>query len=300
MPRPTWSGFVRLSLVSVPVQAFPAESTKERDFSFHQLHKTCHSRIRYQKVCPIHGEVSNDEIISAYEYEKGKYVEVDDEEKKEGETKTDKSIDIENFVPLSAVDPLLFEGSSYYLLPDGDAGRKTYSLLCQAMREEKRCAVAEAVLWRRNRLLLIRADGKLLTMSILRFPKQIRTPADFEDDAPHARAGAQELRLAKRLVADSSVDDVDWTKYEDQARKKLSKVIEAKVSDEEVIEAEGDDEEAPIINLMDALKKSVAQSSKSGKRASRSRGTKPATVRLPHAASHHRKPKAKAKRRKVS
>ncbi|MBA4019108.1 MAG: Ku protein [Pirellula sp.] len=298
MPRPTWSGFIRLSLVTVPVQAFPAEASEQRDFSFHQLHKKCHSRIRYKKVCPVHGEVPNDEIISAYEYEKGKYVEMDDVKKKEGETKSDKSIDIENFVPLASIDPLLFEGSSYYLLPDGDAGSKSYALLCKAMQDEDHCAVAEAVLWRRNRLLLIRPQGHLLTMSVLRYPKQLRTPEDFQDDAPSAHANAQELRLAKRLVGELSVDDVDWSKYEDTERKKISKAIETKVADEEVIESEADDDEAPIINLMDALKKSVA---KSGKRAPAARSSKrPATVRLPHAASHHRKPKPKAKKRKVS
>jgi DNA end-binding protein Ku len=317
MPRPVWSGFIRLSLVSVPVQAFPAETKEGHDISFHQLHDKCHSRIRYQKVCPVHGKVSNDEIVSGYEVEKGKYVIVDEDEKQSvvGQTEQrdspkrtrDKALTIANFIPPEAVDPLFFEGSSYYLLPDGNSGEHPYALLARAMADEGRWALAEAVLWRRERLVLLRSEGKLLTMSLLHYSKQLRKSEEFDDDLPSARVAAPELKLARRLVAESSIDEVDWAQYEDDVRKQLAAVIEAKVSEQEVIATkESDDEAAPVINLMEALKKSVgASKSRSGaERSSRGAKTgKQATVmRLPHAATYRPKPKAKgkAKKRKAS
>ncbi|MGC3967738.1 MAG: Ku protein [Pirellulales bacterium] len=316
MPRPVWSGFIRLSLVSVPVRAFPAESKEGRDLAFHQLHDKCHSRIRYQKVCPIHGEVSNDEIVSAYEVEKGKYVVVDDEEKKSavgkagkrdaGKRGGNKALTIANFIPPEAVDPLYFEGSSYYLLPDGDGGEHPYALLARAMADEGRWALAEAVLWKRERLVLLRSEGKLLTMSLLHYAKQLRKADDFHEDLPTARVAAAELRLAKRLVAESSVEEVDWAEYEDDVRKQLAEVIDAKVSKDDVIETtEADEEAAPVINLMEALKKSVGAGKKrngSGRssRAAKSPGKQLTVMRIPHAASYRRKPKAKSKKRKAS
>ena len=283
MARPVWSGFIRLSLVSVPVKAFTAEAPEGRDFAFHQLHKACHSRIRYRKVCPIHGEVDNSEIVTAYEYAKGKYVEFDPGDKPKASLNGEKGIVIENFVGTSEIDPLKFEGSSYYLLPDGEAGEQPYALLCQAMLEEKRWALAEAVLWRKERLILLRPEGKLLTMSLLRYAAQLKSVDDFADEAPAVKAKAQELRLARRLIAESSVDRVDWAHYQDDFRKRMSATINEKVAADEVVESESDGEPGPVINLMDALKRSVASTKRRGGEH---------TIRLPNAASKHKKPKA--------
>lgn len=271
--------------------------------SFHQLHEKCNNRIKYKKVCPVHGEVPNTEIVSAYEYEKGKYVVVDDAEKKEAlksdEAAATKSIRIETFVTPDEIDPLYFEGRSYYLLPDGEAGEKPYSLLCQAMRDEKRCALAEAVLWRRERLLLLRPAGKLLTMSIMRFAGEVREPKDFLDEAPRESSKAAELRLAKRLIADSFTDKLDWSVYENDARKHMQALVEKKVSEDETIATEEDVDEVPSINLMDALKKSLGRKSASPSKAGgRSKG-RAKTLPL-RTVAHRSRPKAKPKKRKVS
>jgi DNA end-binding protein Ku len=312
MPRPTWSGYIRLSLVSVPVAAYNAQASEGRDLAFHQLHAKCHSRIRYKKVCPLHGEVANDEIVSAYEYEKGKYVLVDEAEKAEAvrsaghsggaKRSVEKAITIANFIPPAAVDPLFFEGSSYYLLPDGEAGEKPYALLCRAMIDEDRWALAEGMLRNRERLVLIRPEEKLLTMSLLHYSTRLRRPKEFAGELPHAPTSAAELRLAKRLIAETSIEKVDWAEYTDDLRKRLKQVIDEKVSDEETIETESGDEEAPpVINLMDALKRSVGRGRSSGrKRSTAKRAGAGHVMRLPHAASYRRKPKAKAKTRKVS
>lgn len=290
MARPIWSGFIRLSLVSVPVKAFTAEAPEGRDFAFHQLHKVCHGRIRYRKVCPIHGEVNNSEIVTAYEYAKGKYVELEQSEKPKATQNDEKGIVIENFVGTSEIAPLMFEGSSYYLLPDGEAGEQPYALLCQAMREEKRWALAEAVLWRKERLILLRPEGKLLTMSLLRYAAQLKPVDDFVDEAPAVKTKAQELRLARRLIAESSVDRIDWSHYEDDFRKRMAATIHEKVAAEDVVESSLDGEATPVINLTDALKRSIASTKRRGGEH---------TIRLPQAASKRKKPKA-VKRRSPS
>lgn len=319
MSRPVWSGYIRLSLVSVPVKAFSAEEPEERDLSFHQLHKKCKSRIRYKKTCPLHGEVTQSEIISAYEYAKGKYVELDDEDLERGKKTRDRGLAIENFIAPSVIDPLMFDGKSYYLLPDGDSGEGPYALLRQAMQDEDRWALAQAVLWRKNRLILLRPVDKVLTMSLLRFAEQTRRPAEFADELPKVKTNAAELRLAKRLIADSTVDEVDWSDYTDDFRERVESIIEQKIKGDDTIDLGEDEEPTPTVNLMDALKKSLGEGKRSGS-ATTSNGktssgksngktshAKPVTIRMPHAASRKRKPAAKTKakrtttkRRKVS
>ena len=116
--RPAWKGFLRLSLVSVPVQAYTSLVPEQGEMHFHQLHKTCNSRIRYQKVCPVHGEVSRDEIVSGYEYAKGQYVVVDESEREQARTKSDLAINIDKFIPPDALAPEYFEGRTYFLVPE--------------------------------------------------------------------------------------------------------------------------------------------------------------------------------------
>jgi DNA end-binding protein Ku len=309
MSRPVWSGYIRLSLVSVPVKAFSAEEPEERDLSFHQLHKKCKSRIRYKKTCPLHGEVTQSEIISAYEYAKGKYVELDDEDLERGKKTRDRGLAIENFIAPSVIDPLMFDGKSYYLLPDGDSGEGPYALLRQAMQDEDRWALAHAVLWRKNRLILLRPVDKVLTMSLLRFAEQTRRPAEFADELPKVKTNAAELRLAKRLIADSTIDEVDWSDYTDDFRERVEAIIDRKIKGEDTIDLGEDEEAAPTVNLMDALKKSLGEGKRSGsaKTSAGKAHAKLVTIRMPHAASRKRKPAAKTKakrattkRRKVS
>ena len=117
--RYSWKGFLRLSLVSVPVQAVNAEVSGGDKIHFHMLHAPCHNRIRYQKICPVHGEVQNSEIVHGYEYAKGQYVIVEDDDLDAVRSQGDKAINIETFVAPDAIDPMYYDGRTYYLLPDG-------------------------------------------------------------------------------------------------------------------------------------------------------------------------------------
>src|SRR5262249_44438723 len=143
--RSSWKGFLKLSLVSVPVKAYTATASGG-EIHLNQLHAECHSRIQYKKVCPIHGEVKGDEIVSGYEYSKGQYVIVDPDELNKLRTEDEKAIKIDTFVAPGTLDPVYYSGKGYYLVPDGPVGEKPYALLHQAMVEENRHAVAQIVL----------------------------------------------------------------------------------------------------------------------------------------------------------
>lgn len=256
--RTSWKGFLRLSLVSVPVRVYSAAASGDGRIHLNQLHETCHSRIRYQKVCPLHGEVSSDEIVSGYEYAKGQFVVVDDQELDQLRTESEKAIQIDRFVPPEAVDPLHFDGRAYYLLPDGPAGNKPYALLSRAMAESGRYAIANVLVTGRDQIAAVRALDGLLTMSILTYESQLKKPEVFHDELPDVKVATEELRLAKMLLAETSADTVDWSRYKDTYTEKLVEIIEAKISGEEVV-APPKEEETPIINLMDALRESVAR-----------------------------------------
>lgn len=257
MPRSSWTGFLKLSLVSVPVKAYTASVSSGGEIHLNQLHEECHSRIRYQKVCPIHGEVPNNEIVSGYEYSKGQYVVIDPSELDKLRTPADKAITLDAFVAADAIDPVYFSGKTYYLVPDGPIGQKPYSLIRQVMEEEGLMAVAQVVMTGRERLVLIRPIGTLLGMTDLSYEHQVKKPSAFEDEIETAEFQQAELDLTKQLVSAFVKDEFDLSVYKDQYTQKLTELIEAKVQGKEIV-APARAEEPQVINLMEALRQSVA------------------------------------------
>ena len=256
--RTSWQGFLRLSLISVPVRAYNAAVAGGGDIHFHMIHKNCGERIRYQKVCPLHGEVNKDEIVSGYEYEKGKCVEIDPEELKKLRSDEDEAINIESFTTPDEVDVIYLSGKTFFLVPAGPPGQKPYVLLHRVMKEKKRYAIATVVLSGRDEIVLIRPLEKLLTMSVLYHHEQVKEPAAFEDEVGEGKVTAQELKLAGTLVDASTVERVDLTQHKDQYTKRISEFLEARMSGKKVTAPRH--EKAPhVINLMDALRKSLVQ-----------------------------------------
>src|SRR5204862_2841179 len=143
--RASWKGNLSFGLVSFPVQAFNALDPEQSDIHFHKLHATCHRRIHYEKVCPIHGRVSNDEIVSGYEYAKGKYVEIEPQELDALRTETERSLTIDAFVEPDAIDPIYFDGRMYYLAPDGTVAEEPYAVVTEALEREGRCGIGQVV-----------------------------------------------------------------------------------------------------------------------------------------------------------
>src|SRR6267378_4980235 len=153
--RSTWKGYLKNNLVSVPVKAYTANASGGGEVRLNQLHKECNSRINYKKTCPIHGEVSGDQIVSGYEYSKGQYVIVDTEELEKLRTEDDKAITIDTFIPSGTLDPIYSTGKSYYLVPDGPVAQKPYAVLHHGMVELKRQALAQVVMHGKEQTVLV-------------------------------------------------------------------------------------------------------------------------------------------------
>jgi DNA end-binding protein Ku len=255
--RSIWKGFIRLSLVSVPVKAYTASATQS-EIHLRQLHRECNSPIKYQKTCPIHGEVSAGDIVSGYEYSKGQYVVIEPEEIDKMRTEADKAVNIDGFVSPDVVDPLYLTGSTYYLLPEGAVGQKPYALLHKGMVDENRFAIAQTVLFRREHVVLLRPVGKVIGMSTLFFENQVKVGDSFADELTQPEVSPEELKLAKTLIGASALEDFDLAKYKDTYNEKLTALIHAKVEGREIVAppaAEG----PKVINLMDALKQSLEE-----------------------------------------
>lgn len=255
--RTSWKGFLKLSLISVPVKAFTANDTAG-EVHLNQLHKDCNARVKYMKVCPEHGELKSEAIVSGYEHHKDQYVVVDPEDLDKLRTKTDRAVSIDGFIPQEAIDGMYFAGKAHYLLPDGIAGSRPYALLRDGMRQNGVCAIAQVVMTGREQLVLVRPHGKLLVMTGLHYPQRVRKAKDFEGEVEDIAFKPEEVALTNTLIAASKLPSFDLDTYQDQYVTKLKKLIDLKVAGKEVVQAP-DHEEPKILNLMDALKKSVAE-----------------------------------------
>jgi DNA end-binding protein Ku len=254
--RSSWKGFLKLSLITVPVKAFTANNTAET-LRLNQLHKDCHSRVKYLKVCPEHGELKQAEIVSGYEYAKDQYVVIETDELNKLRPDSDHAVRIDGFVPRDAVDPIYYAGRTYYLMPDGVAGGKAYALLHKGMVDAEVFAIAQVVITGREQLVLVRPMDRLLTMTVLSIEKKVKSVDEFTSDLGDDETSPEEMVLANTLIQASIIKEFDFGKYGDAYNEKLTELIQLKVDGHEIVQAP-DHEEPKIINLMEALKASVA------------------------------------------
>jgi DNA end-binding protein Ku len=265
--RSVGSGTVSFGLVSIPVRFYVA--THSEAPSFNLLHQPCGSRIRQQVFCPrCDRVVERSELVRGYEVAKDQYVTFTDEELRALEAAASASIDIEEFVPLAAIDPIYFE-SSHYLGPD-KGGDKAYRLLADAMREVGVVAVAQHVSRGKERLVLIRTIAEGLALHSLYYADEVRPFAEIALGEPgEARAG--EMKLAHQLIGQLTAKTFRPEQYRDHYRDRLREVVERKVAGEEIRAAEPAAPRAQVIDLMEALKQSLARERKPA-------ATKPAEV----------------------
>jgi DNA end-binding protein Ku len=255
--RTSWKGFLKLSLISVPVKAFTA-SESAGEIHLNQLHKGCNSRVKYVKVCPEHGELNSEGIVSGFEHAKDQYVVVDPDDLDKLRTKTDRAVSIDGFIPDDAVDSLYFAGKAHYLLPDGIAGARPYALLRDGMVQNGVCAIAQVVMSGREQLVLLRPHGRMLVMTGLLYPQRVRKAKEFEGEIEDITFKPEEVALTNTLISASKIAAFELDVYKDQYVTKLRRLIDLRVAGKEVVQAP-DHEEPKILNLMDALKKSVAE-----------------------------------------
>ena len=257
MARSSWKGHIRLSLVSIPVKAFTANAAG-KEIHLNQLHEECKSRVKYQKTCPQHGEISNSEIVKGYEFAKDQYVIIDEDELDELRTESDRAINIDSFIEPTQLDMLYLTGKTYYLAPDGPIGQKPYQLLCAAMKDEGLLCVAQVVMHGREQLVMLRPLGKLICMEVLAYEDQVKNPANFEGEVEETDFTKDELELTKKLIEATKNDDFHVSSFANVYHDKLKELIEAKIEGKEIV-APPDEQPEQVINLLDALKASVAR-----------------------------------------
>jgi DNA end-binding protein Ku len=258
----SWKGFLKLSLVSVPVKAYTATATGN-DITLHQLHAKTHARIQYKKFAPVVGEVPNDQIVKGYEYAKGQYVIVDEEELDKLRSESDKSIRIDGFIRPEQLSSIFLGGRTYYLTPDGPVGQKPYALLMKRMEANGVCAIAEVVISQKEQVVLLRPLDGVLAMTVLIRKDEVKPASAFKDEISETEASEAEVSLADTLIQASSLKDFDYSRYRDLYKEKLTQLIQLKIEGKEVVQVH-DPEEPKIINLMEALKRSVAEAQAAG------------------------------------
>jgi len=253
----SWKGFLKLSLVSVPVKAYTATATGN-DLTLHQLHAKTLTRIQYKKFAPEVGEVSSEEIVKGYEYDKGQYVIIEDEEIDKLRTESDKSIRIDGFIKPDALSTVYLGGKTYYLTPDGPVGQKPYNLLLKGMESNGVSAIAEVVISQKEQVVLLRAVDGLLAMTVLHRKDEVKPAAAFKDEVNDTPVTEAETALTDTLIKASIISEFDFSHYRNVYKEKLTKLIQMKIEGKEVVQVR-DPEEPKIINLMEALKRSVAE-----------------------------------------
>jgi DNA end-binding protein Ku len=264
MPRSSWKGYLKLSLVSVPVRGYTA-NVAANDIRLNQLHAECHSRIRYQKTCPIHGDVPKEEIVSGYEYAKGEYVIIEPDELARLKGELERSVNIDAVLSQHTIDPIYFTDKTYYLTPDGAVGQKPYALIQRCLADEELQAVGRVVLFGREELVLVRPVDRLLAMTALKYESEVAHAETLHEDLDESKLSREELTLTKRLLEAFEKPKFSLAEYKDHYVEELRTLIEAKVEGREIV-APPERKEKHVINLMDALKKSVAATKKDGRK----------------------------------
>jgi len=257
--RTIWNGSINFGLVNIPIGLAVAQQRK--DTSFRTLHRECGTPIKQKRYCPFHErDVEADELVKGWEFAKGQFVLVEDSDLEAVALQRSQSVDIIRFVPIDQVDPIYFD-RTYYLAPAGpEAQRRPYVLLLRAMQEAGMAAVGKFVLWGKENLCLIRPLGESLVLETLFFAEDIRPRKEIDEAVEETDVKGPELAMATQLVQ-SLVGDFDPKDYENEYRNELRAMLEAKLEGKEITAPEPAPE-APVIDLMEALKQSVAQAQK--------------------------------------
>jgi DNA end-binding protein Ku len=251
MAAASWKGFLSFGLVTIPIRLSPAARTER--ISFNQLHKVCHTRIKQPQFCPTcQRMIERNEIEKGYEYEKDQYLLFTEEELKAAEPESSRTMEILEFVKMEEVDPLYFD-ASYYAAPES-GGAKAYKLLLEAMLESGYAGIAKVTMYGRENIVIIRAQKNGLTLHTMFYPNEIRQAAD-QDSTDKSEVKEQERVLAKQLIENLAAP-FKPDKYQDTYQENLRALIEAKAKGEKITAVPGVSK-APVVDLMEALKKSL-------------------------------------------
>jgi DNA end-binding protein Ku len=260
--RPTWKGYLKISLVNIPVKVFPATDAGAT-LSFNQLHAECQTRIQQKRWCPhCQKEVPSSDIVKGYEFEKGRYVVVEDEDIEKVRVESTRVINLEKFTADDAIDPIYLE-RPYYLAPDGPVAKEAFAVIREGMKGK--AGIGKVALYGREYLIKVQPRERGLVMYTLRHAGEIRSMDAIDElaDMPET-VKPEEVKLARQVIG-TFEGDVDLRSYRDEYQEGLREIIDAKIGGREIVTPEI---EAPpkVVNLMEALRKSLNTISASKKK----------------------------------
>jgi DNA end-binding protein Ku len=260
--RPTWKGYLKISLVNIPIKVFPATDSGAT-LSFNQLHAECQTRIQQKRWCPkCEREVPNTDIVKGYEFEKGRYVVISDEDIEKVKVDSTRVINLERFTEADAIDSIYLE-RPYYLAPDGPVAKEAFAVIREGMKGK--AGIGKVALYGREYLVKVEPREKGLVMYTLRHANEIRSMDTIDElsDMP-AAVKPDEVKLARQVIG-TFEGGLDFKAYHDEYQEGLREIIDAKIDGREIVMPEV---EAPpkVVNLMDALRKSLDTVSASKKR----------------------------------
>ncbi len=260
--RPTWKGYLKISLVNIPVKVFPATDAGAT-LSFNQLHAECQTRIQQKRWCPhCQKEVPNSDLVKGYEFEKGRYVVIEDEDIEKVRVESTRVINLEKFTDDDAIDPIYLE-RPYYLAPDGPVAKEAFAVIREGMKGK--AGIGKVALYGREYLIKVQPRERGLVMYTLRHAGEIRSMDAIDEltDMPET-VKPEEVKLARQVIG-TFEGEVDFRSYKDEYQEGLREIIDAKIGGREIVTQEV---EAPpkVVNLMDALRKSLDTISASKKK----------------------------------
>jgi DNA end-binding protein Ku len=256
--RAYWSGHLRVSLVSFAIRLYPAFNPA-RQIAFHQIDRKSGQRVRQQLVVPESGSdsrpIERSEIVKGYEYEKGHYVEIDPDELDALRLPSKHTIDIVQFVAVDQIDPIYYD-RPYYVVPDDAMALPAFATVRDAMKESRAAAIGEVVFGGKEHLAAIRACGKGMVLDTLRYADEVRRAAPYFDEIGKVEIDEDQLDMAKMLIAKKTAP-LDMSKFADSYEAAVKELIEAKLHDKPLRADEPEEPRGNVVNLMDALKKSL-------------------------------------------
>jgi DNA end-binding protein Ku len=290
MAHAIWSGAINFGLVTIPVKLFTAVRTNDLRFNF--LHKTDNGRIFNERHCTVCGEkVEYGDLVRGYEYEKGQYVTIGDDDFKSVLPEATQSVEIVEFVELEKINPMYFD-TPYYLEPE-KKGRHAYALLRESLREANKVGIAKVVIRSREHLAALKPNGEALVLELMHFADELVAQSDFDFPELKEKVAPAELKVAKMLIDTMSSEAFEPEKFHDEYREAVMAMIDARVAGEEVTAPEAKRPAATnVVNLMDVLQRSLEQSKRGGAAGSKAASAKTAAKKSASAAKPKRKKSA--------
>ena len=273
--RATWKGYLKISLVNIPIKVFPATESSGT-ISFNQLHGACQTRIQQKRWCPqCQREVPNTEIVKGYEFEKARYVVLTEDDVDKVRPESTRIIDLAQFADESAIDPIYVD-RAYYLAPDGPVASDAFAVMRDGMKGK--VGIGKLALYGREYLVAVRPQGRGIVMYTLHHTAEIRAIDTVEElNSVPSEVKPEEIKLARQVI-ETFERPIDLSTYKDEYREGLQQIIDAKIAGREIVVPAA---EAPpkVVNLMEALRKSLDRVSAAKKRPARAAVSRPAGVK---------------------